>query len=96
MKQIAIEQLQPNQFYWARRTGTAGAAISGHPELEIVRISTVFGTSRDYWAVAVTGSDEHFDLEAFEYLHKIPSPLQAAEQHANLTLISVNSRHTGH
>ena len=43
MKQIAIEQLQANQFYWARRTGTAGATIPGQPELEIVRISRCSG-----------------------------------------------------
>jgi hypothetical protein len=68
MKQISIEQLQANHFYWARRRQSAGAPIGEAPELEVIRISTIFGSAPEFWTVAMSGSEEHFDLEAFEYL----------------------------
>ena len=74
MKQIAIEQLQANQFYWARRRQLGGTPIGEPRELEIIRISTIFGSAPEFWTVAVSGSEEHFDLQTFEYLHKVPSP----------------------
>jgi len=93
MKQITIEQLQANQFYWARRKQALGAPI---PELEIIRISTVFGMAPEFWTVSVSGSDEHFDLEAYEYLHKVASPSQATGSRSNLALVSSLPRTIGH
>lgn len=84
MKQISIEQLQANHFYWARRRQLAGAPIGEASELEVIRISTIFGSALEFWTVAVSGSEEHFDLEAFEYLHKVPSPPLAESSRPNL------------
>ena len=96
MKQISIEQLQANHFYWARRRQPAGTPIGEPPEFEVIRISTIFGSAQEFWTVAVSGSEEHFDLEAFEYLHKVPSPPIADSGCANLTVIYANSRTIGH
>jgi hypothetical protein len=96
MKQISIEQLQANAFYWARRKPTHNLQILEPVDLEVVRISTVFGSAREFWTVAVPGTDEHFDLEAYEFLHRVPAPPSAVEQRSPLTLVTSNSRSVGH
>jgi hypothetical protein len=70
MHKIGIEQLEPNRFYWARRLPVAG--VSSIDAGEVVQLSTVFGATPEFWTVA--GSDEYFDLAAFEFFHKVPSP----------------------
>ncbi len=87
MNTIGIEQLQPNHFYWGVRL-PKGAPILGPNEMEIVQVSTVFGTSSEFWTVAVMGSDEHFDLASFEFLQKVAVPPSAVEQRSNLKLVS--------
>ena len=62
--------VEPLSVYWARRK--TQDAQSG--EYEVVQISTVFGQARDYWSVAVLGSDQHYSLHDFEFLAPIRSP----------------------
>lgn len=52
--------LEPEALFWARRRGEA--------KLQVVMISTVFGKGRDYWSVAVLGTDQHFALDDFEFV----------------------------
>ena len=96
MKQISVEQLQANHFYWARRKLTRVAPASEAFDLEIIKISTMFGTSPEFWTVAITGSDEYFDLDAFEYFHKVAAPSMAADQRPALTLVNAAARSVGH
>lgn len=96
MKQISIDQLQANQFYWARRKELGRALVSEPSDIEIIKISTVFGTAREYWAVAVAGTDEHFDLEAYEYLHKVSAPTAPTSERADLKLVASASRTLSH
>ena len=96
MNTISIDQLEPNRFYWARHKQAQGARHSEPNDIEVVQVSTVFGATSEFWTVAVMGSDEHFDVAAFEFLHKVPSPPQAAGRASSLTVISSGSRQLGH
>lgn len=84
MKHISIDQLQANHFYWARRKPAGGFTLSEQLDLEIIKVSTVFGTAPEFWTAAAVGTDEHFDLEAYEFLHKVPAPLTVKDQRALL------------
>lgn len=84
MNTIGIDQLEPNRFYWARRLAPEGAAVSEPNDIEVVQISTVFGSAQEFWTVAVMASDEHFDLSAFEFFHKVPSPPISEGRHPTL------------
>ena len=95
MNTIGIEQLEPNRFYWARRLPSERGSIFEPNDIEVVQVSTVFGSTPEFWTVAVMGSDEHFDLSAFEFFHKVPSPPTAEGRHPNLTVISAISRRLG-
>lgn len=64
---IEIPDLVPNACYWARRKNAAAEEI----EAEIVQVSTVFGSTSDFFSVAVLGSDQHFSLKDFEFLFEI-------------------------
>ena len=55
-----IHTLEPDTLYWARRTGSQS--------LEVVMISKIFGDGRDFWSVAVIGSDQHYTLDEFEFV----------------------------
>ena len=73
-----MTNLVPNAFYWAR------SVKHNDGRLTVVEVSTIFGTSRDFWTLAVPGSDQHFMIEDFEILSRIEQPktafrLQAAE-----------------
>lgn len=87
MNTISIEQLQPNHVYWARRLPVEGMPASYPNEVEVVQVSTVFGAASEFWTVAVMGSEEHFDLASFEFLHKVAAPPSAFEQRSNLKLV---------
>lgn len=63
--------------------------------MEIVQVSTVFGSTAEFWTVAIMGSDEHFDLEAFECFHTVPSPPISNVRHANSNFIDTGSRRLG-
>lgn len=96
MNTIAIERLEANRFYWARRKPAHGAPATEPVDIEIVQVSTIFGAAPEFWTVAIIGSDEYFDLPAYEFFHKVSSPQMAVERHPNLTLISSSSRQVGH
>jgi hypothetical protein len=95
MNTVGIDQLEPNRFYWARRLPAEGASIAEPNDIEVVQISTVFGSTAEFWTVAVMGSDEHFDLSAFEFFHKVPAPPISAGRRPNVTVISLGSRRLG-
>ena len=86
MKTIAIDKLEPKRFYWARRLPLKGAPASAPSDIEIVQVSTVFGAASEFWTVAVMGSDEHFDLAAFEFFHKVASPPVTENHRSSLDL----------
>lgn len=73
-----MSNLVPNAFYWAR------SVKHNDGRLTVVKVSTIFGTSREFWTLAVPGSDQHFMIDDFEILSEIEQPktafrLQAAE-----------------
>ena len=92
MDTIRTDQLEPNRFYWARRLSVEGASVAEPSDIEVVQVSTVFGATSEFWTVAVMGSDEHFDLAAFEFFHKVPSPPIYEGRHPNSNVIYANSR----
>ena len=92
MNTIAIEQLEPGRFYWARRLAVAGVPAIEARDIEVVQVSTVSGATSEFWTVAVMGSDEHFDLAGFEFFHKDHSPPIAETRHLNLKAVSAGSR----
>jgi hypothetical protein len=96
MKTIAVERLEANAFYWARRRPAHGAPAGEPYDIEVVQISTVFGAASEFWTVAVIGTDEYFDLGAYDFFHKVPSPPMAAAWRANLTVISPTTHQIGH
>lgn len=67
---IAEEDLEPQHIYWATLRDTP----DGEPT--VVQISTVFGASREYWSVAMLGTDQHFSLNNFRFLAKAEHPAQ--------------------
>ena len=97
MNTIGINQLEPNRFYWARRLPVEGATVVEASDIEVVQVSTVFGVTSEFWTVAVMGSDEHFDLASFEFLHKVPSPPIADVSRPTLYVAArPGSRQLGH
>ncbi|MDH0913080.1 hypothetical protein N5C66_29995, partial [Rhizobium pusense] len=67
--------VEPLSVYWARRKTQDAEG----DECEVVQISTVFGHARDYWSVAVLGSDQHYSLHDFEFVAPIRAPDVDAE-----------------
>lgn len=63
---IDHEDLRPGSYYWARRCNEEDA--------EIVQVSNVFGSDREYWTVAVMGSDQHRSLKEFVFLIRLMKP----------------------
>ena len=97
MNTIGTDQLEPNRFYWARRQSVEGASIAEPSDIEVVQVSTVFGATSEFWTVAVMGSDEHFDLAAFEFFHKVPSPPSSDVSRPNLYKVAGSGpRHIEH
>ncbi|MBZ5762065.1 hypothetical protein LAV84_23200 [Rhizobium sp. VS19-DR104.2] len=92
MNTIGTDQLEPNRFYWARRLSVEGGSVAEPRDTEVVQVSTVFGATSEFWTVAVVGSDEHFDLAAYEFFHKVPSPHISEGRHPNSNVIYANSR----
>lgn len=66
MEMIAISELTAEAYYWARRRGET--------DWQVVRISTVFGASKDYWTVARTGTDIHSMPEEYDFLAEVRRP----------------------
>lgn len=63
---IDHEELRAGAYYWARRTGA--------DEAEVVQVSDIFGRDRDYWTIAVMGSDQHHSLSEFAFLIRLIRP----------------------
>ncbi|CAN7640391.1 hypothetical protein [Neorhizobium sp. LjRoot104] len=70
MEPIDFFNLEPNGFYWALRD----QFLSDGADLEIVQVSTVFGTTFEYLSVAVLGSEQHYSLKDFVFFAKIELP----------------------
>ncbi len=69
MQPINLFDLEPDEHYWAQRKGAPNA------DLQIVYISTVFGSGPDFLTTAVFSSDQHHALEDFVYVAKIERPV---------------------
>jgi len=67
-RQITIdsEDLRPGSYYWAQR--------SGSDDVEIVQVSNIFGSDREYWTVAVMSSDQHYTVSEFAFLIRLIKP----------------------
>lgn len=63
---IDEDELRAGSYYWARR-------MDG-PEIEIVLVTDVFGSDREYWSVAVMGSDQHHSLREFKFFIRLMKP----------------------
>lgn len=63
---IDPENLRVGSFYWARRAGADDA--------EIVQVTDVFGAAREYWSIAVMGSDQHYSPRDFDFLIRLMKP----------------------
>lgn len=65
---IPISRLEPDCFYWAKLRSDRGA------DVQIVKVSTVFGVEKEYWSIACVGSDGHRMPADFEFVAKIMPP----------------------
>ncbi len=68
--------VEPLAIYWARRKTQDVES----DECDVVQISTVFVHARDYWSVAVLGSDQHYSLHEFEFVAPIRPPNADADR----------------
>jgi hypothetical protein len=67
---IALSDLVAEQFYWARRR----IGTDAERELQVVRVSSIFGSTREFLTVATIGSDQHYALEEFDFVEAITRP----------------------
>jgi hypothetical protein len=67
---IALSELVAEQFYWARRR----IGTDAERELQIVRVSSIFGSTREFLTIATIGSDQHYALEEFDFVGPIAQP----------------------
>lgn len=74
MQPIDISDLEPNGHYWALRDRFLSDEDT---KVEIVQISTIFGTGPEYLSVAVLGSDQHYSVKDYLFLAKIEPPVLA-------------------
>jgi hypothetical protein len=64
---IALDDLVAEQFYWARRR----TGIDAERELQIVRVSSIFGSTREFLTIAVVGSDQHYAVDEFDFIEVV-------------------------
>ncbi|PZM08849.1 hypothetical protein CPY51_28200 [Rhizobium tubonense] len=64
---IALDDLVAEQFYWARRRSGTDA----ERELQIVRVSSIFGSTREFLTIATVGSDQHYALDEFDIVEVV-------------------------
>ena len=43
-------------------------------ELQIVRVSSIFGSAREFLTIAIVGSDQHYALEEFDFIGAVTQP----------------------
>jgi len=65
---IPLAKLEPDCFYWATRKSDRYAPV------QVVQVSTVFGSEPEYWTVACMGSDQHQMPAEFEFVARIVPP----------------------
>jgi len=65
---IAADDLVAEQFYWAKRRSGPDA----EREFQIVRVSSIFGSTREFLTVATVGSEQHFALDEFDFFGVVP------------------------
>jgi hypothetical protein len=71
-----MNNLVPEEFYWARSNKHAGGRTT------IVQVSTIFGQDPDFWTLAVLGSEQHHMIGDFEIIALV-EPLEGyALRHA--------------
>ncbi|TCR76763.1 hypothetical protein EV561_11923 [Rhizobium sp. BK376] len=70
-KPVSLE-LRPDIYYWVRRREPSS-------DLEVARVSAVFGEDPDYWTVTRAGSDVHHMLDEFEFLAEVMPPTVAGQ-----------------
>ncbi|MET3858440.1 hypothetical protein [Rhizobium sp. OAE497] len=75
-------ELETEKFYWARRRGSS--------RTEIVMVSSLFGGEREFWTVAVMGSESHAMLDNFEFFSAVDCP---AGLHYSPSLQDLDDRH---
>lgn len=63
---IDHEDLRAGSYYWARNHES--------DETEIVQVSDIFGSAKEYWTVATIGSDQHRSLKEFDFLIRLLRP----------------------
>jgi hypothetical protein len=61
---IALSDLEAEQFYWARRR----IGTDAEHELQVVRVSSTFGSTREVLTVAIVASDQHCALGEFDLI----------------------------
>jgi hypothetical protein len=67
---IALSDLVAEQFYWARRT----TGTDTERELQVVLVSPIFGSTREFLTIAIVGSDQHYALEEFDFIGPVAGP----------------------
>jgi hypothetical protein len=61
---IALSDLVAEQFYWARRR----IGTDAEHELQVVRVSSIFGSTREVLTIATIASDQQYALEEFDLI----------------------------
>jgi hypothetical protein len=61
---IALSDLVAEQFHWARRR----IGTDAEHELQVVRVSSIFGSTREVLTIAAIAGDQHYVLEEFDLI----------------------------
>ena len=73
---MSSPSLVPGAFYWAK----SPKFFDG--KLTIVRVSTIFGADREYWTLALVGTDQHAMPGEFEITAEVQYAEEAVLRHA--------------
>jgi hypothetical protein len=63
--------LVPNGLYWARSSKYFDGSLT------VVQVSNVFGEDRDYWTLALLGTDQHAMPHDFEIIRPAQPPQES-------------------
>jgi hypothetical protein len=67
---MAVTSLVPDALYWARSSKYFDGRIT------VVQVSTIFGAERDYWTLALLGTDQHAMPDDFELIGPAERPAE--------------------
>jgi hypothetical protein len=67
---MAVTSLVPDALYWARSSKYFDGRIT------VVQVSTIFGAKRDYWTLALLGTDQHAMPDDFEFIGPAEHPAE--------------------